>query len=86
MAQLDARRPQLKDEFAAAHGCWSPMWDGVPALSPEGVPVSMEAAKRRSGNPAERVVPLGSPTVLAGVQSRSVRPDRTRCPRSRQVT
>jgi len=49
MAQLDARRRKLKDEFAAAHGCWSPMWDGVPALSPEGVPVSMEAAKRQRG-------------------------------------
>jgi alkylhydroperoxidase/carboxymuconolactone decarboxylase family protein YurZ len=35
MAELDARRQQLKDAFVAARGYWSPLWDGVLALSPE---------------------------------------------------
>lgn len=32
---LDARRQKLKDEFIAARGYWSTLWDGVLELSPE---------------------------------------------------
>lgn len=35
MAELDARRRALKEEFVAARGYWSPLWDGVLELSPE---------------------------------------------------
>jgi len=35
MAELDARRQKLKDEFIAARGYWSELWDGVLQLSPE---------------------------------------------------
>ena len=35
MADLDARRQKLKDEFIAARGYWSELWDGVLQLSPE---------------------------------------------------
>lgn len=35
MADLDARRQKLKDDFTKARGYWSPMWDGVLQLSPE---------------------------------------------------
>jgi len=35
MAELDARRQKLKDDFIAARGYWSALWDGVLELSPE---------------------------------------------------
>jgi alkylhydroperoxidase/carboxymuconolactone decarboxylase family protein YurZ len=35
MAELDAQRQKLKDDFIAARGYWSPLWDGVLELSPE---------------------------------------------------
>ena len=35
MADLDARRQKLKDEFIAARGYWSELWDGVLELSPD---------------------------------------------------
>lgn len=35
MAELDARRQKLKDDFVAARGYWAPFWDGVLELSPE---------------------------------------------------
>jgi alkylhydroperoxidase/carboxymuconolactone decarboxylase family protein YurZ len=35
MAELDARRQRLKNEFIAARGYWSELWDGVLELSPE---------------------------------------------------
>ena len=35
MAELDARRQKLKNEFIAARGYWSELWDGVLELSPE---------------------------------------------------
>ena len=35
MAELDARRQKLKDDFVAARGYWSPLWDGVLELAPE---------------------------------------------------
>lgn len=35
MADLDARRQKLKDDFIAARGYWSELWDGVLQLSPE---------------------------------------------------
>ena len=35
MADLDAHRQKLKDEFIAARGYWSELWDGVLQLSPE---------------------------------------------------
>ena len=35
MAGLDARRQKLRDDFIAARGYWSPLWDGVLELSPE---------------------------------------------------
>lgn len=35
MPELDARRQQLKDQFIAARGYWSELWDGVLQLSPE---------------------------------------------------
>lgn len=35
MADLDPRRQKLKDDFIAARGYWSDLWDGVLRLSPE---------------------------------------------------
>ena len=35
MAELDERRQRLKDDFIAARGYWSPMWDGMLALDPD---------------------------------------------------
>ncbi len=35
MPTLDPRRQKLKDEFIAARGYWSELWDGVLQLSPE---------------------------------------------------
>src|ERR1700745_3225017 len=35
MADLDPHRQKLKDEFIAARGYWSALWDGVLQLSPE---------------------------------------------------
>jgi alkylhydroperoxidase/carboxymuconolactone decarboxylase family protein YurZ len=35
MVDLDTRRQKLKDEFIAARGYWSELWDGVLQLSPE---------------------------------------------------
>ena len=35
MADLDSHRQQLKDDFIAARGYWSELWDGVLQLSPE---------------------------------------------------
>jgi len=35
MADLDARRQKLKEDFIAARGYWSELWDGVLQLSPE---------------------------------------------------
>ena len=35
MSELDARRQKLKDDFVAARGYWSELWDGVLQLSPE---------------------------------------------------
>ena len=34
MADLDARRQKLKDDFITARGYWSELWDGVLQLSP----------------------------------------------------
>jgi hypothetical protein len=35
MADLDARRSKLKDDFIAARGYWSELWYGVLELSPD---------------------------------------------------
>jgi alkylhydroperoxidase/carboxymuconolactone decarboxylase family protein YurZ len=35
MAELEPRRQKLKDDFIAARGYWSALWDGVLELSPE---------------------------------------------------
>ena len=35
MTELDSRRQKLKDDFIAARGYWSELWDGVLQLSPE---------------------------------------------------
>ncbi len=35
MPELDARRQELKDDFIAARGYWSELWDGVRQISPE---------------------------------------------------
>ena len=35
MAELDVRRQKLKNDFIAARGYWSELWDGVLELSPE---------------------------------------------------
>ena len=35
MAELDARRQKLKDDFTKARGYWASLWDGVLELSPD---------------------------------------------------
>ena len=35
MAELDARRQKLKDEFIAARGYWSPIWDDILEETPD---------------------------------------------------
>ena len=35
MAELDARRQKLKEDFTKARGYWSALWDGVLELSPD---------------------------------------------------
>ena len=35
MPELDPRRQKLKDDFIAARGYWTELWDGVLQLSPE---------------------------------------------------